>query len=240
MTNKSGSASFYIVKKDDEHGETARGPYTVLGAHSLKDDDERVVTDTLLERMRNPPPQPTLRSRLKLSTIIWALGIGLGVCLAVGVGLLVSKISEAGAQKGEVEQIIDHFMCAMANKDVDAAYALFVTRYREQTPLSNFEEMLEGNNYVLFEGYQHVEVTYLYLATAMNTDPNRPQGKVIEAKGTILYEGGLAGSFTATLEKENDVWKLFGIYVTVPPEKFDSPGKTACATKGLPMRLNGV
>ncbi len=80
--------------------------------------------------------------------------------------------------------------------------------------------MIEGNNFVLFEGYQSVEVLNLNVSQAFNTNQNLPQGTVAKVDGTISYDGGFIGQFNAVLEKEGDVWRLHNINITVPPNKF--------------------
>jgi hypothetical protein len=78
---------------------------------------------------------------------------------------------------------------------------------------------LEGNNYVLFDGYRSVTVENINISAAFNTNPDLPQGTVAKVNGTIAYKGGFTGRFEAVLEQEGNKWRLFNINVTVPPDK---------------------
>jgi hypothetical protein len=122
-------------------------------------------------------------------------------------------------EKAPVESVLDAYMRHMANKDADSAYALFSPRAQRQIPISEVQEMLEGNNYFLFEGYQSLSMTNLNISAAANTNPDLPQGTVAEVTGVITYEGDIQGSFNGVLEKVGDEWMIDGIYVTVPPSK---------------------
>jgi hypothetical protein len=113
-------------------------------------------------------------------------------------------------------------MGAMLDKDSTSAYALFSTRSKRNIPLTEIQKMLQGNNYILFEGYQKATVTFVNITYAANTNPRRPQGTVANIKGTIQYTGGFTGRFEAVLEQENKEWKIFYIDVTVPPDKLST------------------
>ncbi len=115
---------------------------------------------------------------------------------------------------------MDEFMSAMADKDAAKAYALFSIRSQRNTTLADVEKLLDGNNYILFEGYRSVTLRNLNLSAAFNSNPDLPQGTVAKVEGTVSYEGGFTGAFNAVLEQEGDKWRLFGINVTVPPDKF--------------------
>jgi hypothetical protein len=75
------------------------------------------------------------------------------------------------------------------------------------------------SSYVLFDGYQSVTIDTTNLTSAVNTNPDVPQGSVATVNGTVTYTGSVTGSFRATLEKEDGDWRLFLINVTVPPSK---------------------
>jgi hypothetical protein len=109
----------------------------------------------------------------------------------------------------------------MVAKDFESSYALFSPRMKRQIPIAKIQAMIEGNNYVLFEGYKSLSVEQLNINAVANTNPDLPQGTVAKVTGKIIYEGGIEGSFNATLEKVDGKWKLDGMYITVPPNKFN-------------------
>jgi hypothetical protein len=76
---------------------------------------------------------------------------------------------------------------------------------------------------MVFDGYESVAITKLNIKAAFNTNPDLPQGTIVEVAGVVTYKGGVTGQFTATLEEENDGWGLHYIHVTVPPSKIPSP-----------------
>jgi hypothetical protein len=157
------------------------------------------------------------RRRLSLGLV----AIAIGVCL-VGVlcGVLFgSALIKSVTERPRVERLLDEFMSAMVRGDASAAYSLFSARARRQVPLLEIERMLEGNNYVLFEGYERLTVANMQVEVAVNTDPNVPQGTVANVEAVIEYEGGFTGSMQALLEQEQSEWRLDRVNVTVPPDK---------------------
>jgi hypothetical protein len=149
----------------------------------------------------------------------WLLSLAILV-LCCCPGLCANLYAKIETERPLVENAIDQFMQARAEEDGTKAYRLLSTRSKRTTALADIEELLQGNNYVLFEGYRSTSITDISLNLNTNTDPNEPQGTVAEVAGTIAYEGGFTGSFNAVLEKEGEVWRLFTIYITVPPDKF--------------------
>jgi hypothetical protein len=98
-------------------------------------------------------------------------------------------------------------------------YALFSTRSQRQTPLSDLESLLGDEKFVLFDGYEKAELTYLNIGSTFSTDSSKPQGTTARTRGVVTYAGGHTGHFEAVLELEAGKWKLYNINVTVPPDK---------------------
>lgn len=160
----------------------------------------------------NPPskkPKRWLR-------IILGAAIIFVVCACVGV-VIFGKILQ---ERGPVESVLDAFMKYMATKDHDRAYALLSPRAQKQYPLSSLQGLTEGNNYVLYEGYKSLSIASINISLKIEPDENQPQGTVAEVSGTVTYEDDIQGTYSAVLEKIADIWKIYGIFVTVPPEKF--------------------
>jgi len=57
----------------------------------------------------------------------------------------------------------------MANKDAENAYALFSPRAQRQIPISKIQELLDGKNYFLFEGYQSLSVSNPNISAAFSS-----------------------------------------------------------------------
>jgi len=172
-----------------------------------------------------PPPAPAKKS----NRVVFVISGALLACSCLCIGVLCAGISGLAIGAGmakvftewpKVESVIDEYMSAMADQDASKAYALYSARSKRNTSLADIEDLLEGNNYTLFEGYQSLAVTYLTLNSTFDSDPDLPQGEVAEVEGTISYTGGFTGNFTAVLEQEGDEWRLFEINVTAPPDKY--------------------
>ncbi|NIV36418.1 MAG: hypothetical protein GWN58_45370, partial [Anaerolineae bacterium] len=137
------------------------------------------------------------RKTVVVVAIAAALGLCLCVCVVAGGWSMLTGIIRGALERDDVTAVIDEFMQAMEMKDADAAYALFSTRAQRQMPQSGLEEGLGGNNYVLFEGYESVELTHFAINAAFSTNPDAPQGTVAQVSGTVAYQGEIRGSLTA-------------------------------------------
>jgi hypothetical protein len=174
-------------------------------------------------------PEPQVSTSLpvqpkKSNKNIWII-VGVAVvvlcCLfsIACVALFGTSMYKVYTEKAPVESVLNNYMRYMANKDAKNAYALLSPRAQRQIPTSKVQEMLEGNNYFLFEGYQSLSVSNLNISAVANTNPDVPQGTVAKVIGVINFEGGIQGSFNGTLEKVDGKWMIDGMYVTVPPDK---------------------
>jgi hypothetical protein len=162
---------------------------------------------------------PPAKSRRTLWIILGSVSGILVLCIVLAALLIGRSILSISTEQAAVTPVIDRFMHAMTQHDAQAAYRLFSSRAQRQTPLADISTLLDGPNYVLFDGYQSVTVDTTNLTSSINTNPDVPQGSVATVSGTVAYTGGVTGSFRATLEKEDGDWRLFFINVTVPPSK---------------------
>jgi len=174
------------------------------------------ITSLTPDTVYPPPRKSNKKLWIIIGTAVSLLCIGAILCVLVIV--FISK--KVMTEKAPVETVLDAYMEFMAAKDIDGAYALFSPRAQRQIPISDFQNMIEGNNYVLFEGYQSLSAEQLNINAVVNSDPDVPQGTVANVSGFIIYTESIQGTFTGTLEKVNDEWKLDGMYITVPPNKF--------------------
>jgi hypothetical protein len=159
----------------------------------------------------------------KSNNYLWII-VGIVVAVICICSILCVAIIGVGgvktyAEKAPIESVLDSYMRYMVDKDADSAYALFSPRVQRQIPISKVQEMLEGNNYMLFEGYQSLSVSNLNISATANTNPDFPQGTVAKVTGNIKFDDAIQGSFDGTLEKVNGTWMIYGINVTVPPSK---------------------
>jgi len=141
------------------------------------------------------------------------------LCIVLVVFVIGRTLLSVSTEQTAITPVIDRFMHAMTQHDSQTAYRLFSSRAQRQTPLADLAKLTNEPNYVLFDGYQSVTIDTANLTSAINTNPDVPQGSVASVNGTVNYTGGVTGSFRATLEKEDGDWRLFFINVTVPPSK---------------------
>lgn len=164
----------------------------------------------------SPPAKKSKKNLwIILGVALGALCLGSIICVAV-IALGAGKVA---VEKAPIEAILDSYMKYMVAKDTESAYALFSPRAQRQFPTSKIQELIEGNNYIIFEGYQSLSVQSLNISVAAYTNPDVPQGTVAKVTGIIAYENGIQGTFNGTLEKVEGKWQLDGIFVSVPPNK---------------------
>jgi hypothetical protein len=165
------------------------------------------------------PAQPS-RSNKQLWII---LGIAFSfTCLC---SILCTALVATGAYRVIIERtpittVLDTFMTYMLVKEPENAYALFSPRAQRQVSLADLEDMITGNNYVLFDGYQSLSIDHFTMSATANTNPDLPQGTTANVNGTVTYKGGFTGQLIAVLEKVDGSWRLHKIHVTVSPDKF--------------------
>jgi hypothetical protein len=196
--------------------------YNLIGMEIIMDDSQQSITEPQQEQP--PIPEIVLPSQSKRSNKkYWVIsGIALGVlclCSVLCITLVALGANKIKSEEAPVISVIDSYMRFMVARDADSAYALFSPRMRRQFPISKAEELLEGNNYFVFEGYRSLNLNNLNISKDLNTNPDLPQGTVARVTGTITYEGGIQGTFTATLEKVDGKWLIYSINNDIPPSK---------------------
>ena len=163
-----------------------------------------------------PPGRKKSRAWVIIVVVVAAACL---LCAVVG-GLVFGKsIITSITEKDDIAQVCDRFMHAMLDRDVDSAYALFSTRARRQVPITELQALVQDNLYLLFAGYEGLEITDIRVSDRVDANPDVPQGWVAEVDGVIHYDSGPDSTFNAVLEKENDAWMLAGFYITPVPER---------------------
>lgn len=189
---------------------------------------KRVVNDPKHEQSQGgrAPDRPSTQAGKALSRwlgrrflLVGGTALLLMLCVVLCAATLTSSFVTAVTQKGHIEAVLDQFMTAMVNKDAERACTLFSNRAKRQMSCAEIASWLEGNDYVLFEGYESLHVKTLSVGPAHSTDPEQPQGTVARVSGGVNYAGGYEGGFQAILEKEDGEWKLDNIRVNAPSGK---------------------
>jgi hypothetical protein len=175
-----------------------------------------------LPQAENVSANPTQSSKSSRRTLFIILGVLAGFVVLCGLGLVLvfgGVFLTVKNTSSDVKPVLEQFMQAMERKDANAAYALFSQRAQQQIGVANVEALLSDTNYPLFEGYQSLTITGVNVSTRATSNQNEAQGVVATVSGKVGYQGGIEGSFEATLEQNDGEWGIHLIDVTVPPEK---------------------
>lgn len=176
--------------------------------------------DSAISTTLHPEPVQNKRRRW------WLIGgIGLGsICLlsAICVFVFVRAGMTLTDEQEVIAKEIDQFMKIMVERDTDSAYKMFSTFAPERFSISAIEEMIAGSNYSLFDGYKKIGIGRLNIGNYITTSSDEPSGVIANINGRITYKDGFEGSFTATLQKENERWKLISININVTPDKLEA------------------
>jgi hypothetical protein len=176
-------------------------------------------------KVENPVVEPNVvaptpkKSNKNLWIIAGIVIAGLCLCSILCVALLATGVGKVMIEQAPVEATLDTLMKNMEAKEVESAFALFSPRAQHQMSIADLEELTEGNNYKVFEGYESISIQNLNLGAAANTNPDMPQGSVANVTAIVSYTDGFTGDLTAVLEKVDGKWMLFNFHVNVPPDK---------------------
>jgi len=117
-----------------------------------------------------------------------------GVILPIAVPVLIDF--------SRVGPVIAEFMEAGATRNVEAAHACWSPQSATEEEIDEYIE----SNYGVFAGYERVDI---------DSQSGQSGGGISETyvKGAIIYTGGQRLPLEASLEKDNDVWKITGIRI---------------------------
>ena len=136
-------------------------------------------------------------SDAKKPFLIYLVGV---VVLVVG---LVGSCTELSREFAGVEPVIDEFMQAGAANNTGAAYACWAPQSATEGEIADY---IESNYDDLFAGYQSLTISsFQGQASAGIT--------TCYVSGAVIYTDDQSLPFEALLVKENDVWKITGIYI---------------------------
>lgn len=141
------------------------------------------------------------------------------ITLLISCGTVVGSAShQVSEAQGEAATLIDSYMRAMANRDAAQAHALLSSRAQAVYSIGDVEQLLQGSDYGLYEGYESAEVARVIVTSRLSTNPNVPK-TMAQVTGKINYQGGVTGTFEANMELEDGQWRLSKVWIVVPPEK---------------------
>ncbi len=123
----------------------------------------------------------------------------------------------ATLSRPQAEAILHEFMSAMVKKETDRAVVLFSDRAGVTT--AELKKLVQGNNYVLFDGYRDVIVTTIYGPPAFSNQPWGYAGGVWTVEATVNFEGDFTGTIKAFMEYDGAAWRLYGINVIPSTDK---------------------
>lgn len=162
------------------------------------------------------PPQKRRRiTPLRVAIIGMVLCLALAICAVLAGRLVLDSIRD----RIKIEARIDAFMEAMADRDAARANTALSSHARQEMSQADLETMTHGASYAQFEGYRRIKVSDTRFHDTSSRDPGEPHGRHVIVTGTIDYDGGFRGNFSASLEKEGEHWFLYRIEITVPPGK---------------------
>lgn len=158
-------------------------------------------------------------SRRNMWIVVGLLSGLLVLCSVVAVLAIGRTVLSIATEETAITPILDRFMHAMSQGDIQTAYNLFSHRAQRDTSSAELSKLRTGPNAALFNGYESIHIDSTTLNNSVKIDSQGLQGSVAIVSGTIIYYGGVKGAFSATLEKEAGVWRIFAVNVSVPPAK---------------------
>ncbi len=154
----------------------------------------------------------------------FAIFVVILLCSALAVVVFVSIQGSIAAERTPINTVLDQFMKTMLAEDVQSAKALFSPSAQQQLSVDDFDKLIQLGDKVLFMGYSSISADNITLNKGINTNPNTPQGTYAEVTGSVYYDDGSVGSFSAVLEKVDGKWMLYNININVPVQKYQSEG----------------
>jgi hypothetical protein len=170
--------------------------------------------DSDLEPEQEKPPKRTFLRVISLVVLLsWVIGV-------TGLSALFVDRKNTENEQTAVFAVVDQYMKYMQVNNAEDAYQLLSSRQQQITPISELEEQLTGRNHIPFEGYHKLRVKQFNIRTRLFSNMQLLPGMAAELIGEVNYIDGYKGEVTAVLEKQNGEWKLSGIKIIAPPDKF--------------------
>jgi hypothetical protein len=168
-------------------------------------------------------PNPPKKSNKAIIWIIIVCALCLGCITIIGVSVMLAKgIKGLGNTSQEATTVIESYIRDMAAREYEPAYDLLCPKAQKKVSVEDLKKLTEGNNYELYDGFESISIVNFRSTQAFNTNPNLPQGDVLTLDGSVIYSDDFTGTFSATLEKVDGEWKIFSIFITIPPNKVEN------------------
>ena len=142
------------------------------------------------------------------------------VCGATGLAALFMDHGKSQNEQSAVVDVVDQYMRYMQVNNAEDAYNLLSLRQQQYISLNDLKAQLDGENHIPFEGYQSIRVKQFNISSRILSNVQLMPGLSAELVCEVTYHGGLIGEITANLEKQDGEWKLSGIKIIAPPDKF--------------------
>lgn len=142
------------------------------------------------------------------------------VCGATGLAALFMDHGKSRNEQSAVLDVVDQYMRYMQVNNAEDAYNLLSLHQQQLISLNDLKAQLDGESHIPFEGYQSIRVKQINISSHMLSNFQFLPGLSAELICYVTYHGGLIGEITANLEKQDGQWKLSGIKIITPPDKF--------------------
>jgi hypothetical protein len=165
-------------------------------------------------------PKPSFSNGRIIAIVLLATGALILTCLLSAGLFLGRQVLDWTAGKNRYTLVMNSFMTSMQRDDFNGAHDLFSKKGQEVSTIEQLEGMKKGANAAIFDHYQGVNIDFIGNTSSINTDPYL-SGKFVVLKGTVLYSDGYVGQLSARLHFEAGEWKIYGVNITIPPEKIE-------------------
>lgn len=156
----------------------------------------------------------------ELSIPLVVAGCLIGLAFLVCAGSVISVVTAVFVTRAENQDewltLGDAFMQAMADKEIDRAYALFAEELRREVRRSDLAAFIDGPSFVLFDGYLDLEIE------SWNFNYAYVEGRSVEVTGPVNYQEHYTGIYELVLAEEGDNWRILAFNVQVSPEKVNA------------------
>lgn len=135
--------------------------------------------------------------------------------LVLLLGLLFGYLILQGVKDApKVQQKVTNFLQLVSNNDLETAYTLTSTQFKESTPKEDFIKAMSLFK-AQYSGFKEQK------QTGFSVEVNAGQPTLYKYSGTITYLDGDQGELAAVLLKEDGEWKILSIRVNVDIKRLE-------------------
>lgn len=162
------------------------------------------------------PPAPSGGGNRLLWFVLGCGGMLLMMCCG-GMGALgFGAYRIVSVEKPGIDAELTAYFNDLKSKDLDAACTHFSnTVLRRQTK----EQVMAALNTPIwqsFDGFESYQTAGIQVFWGRPVAPGEPAATTASVNGTIRFKDGRTGTFTATMEKQGEQWRIFGINANAP------------------------